>query len=145
VIRAKGFTLIELMIAVAVVAILGGIAYPSYQTYVKRAARAELRAAMLDTAQKQERYFSSNNAYLAISAPPAAAPSGWVNYTGGTSISARKYDISVALSGGGTGYTITGAPVTGYSETTCGTHTLTHTNLRGNTGNSRPSAECWAK
>lgn len=143
--RDKGFTLIEVMIVVAVLGILAGVAYPSYRSYIARAARAEVRALMLDIAQKQERYYSSNNSYLAISAPPTAAPSGWVNFTGATSMSGRKYNVSVALSGGGTGYTITGAPANGYSETTCGTYTLTHTNARGNSGNSRPSAECWSK
>src|SRR6266850_427170 len=104
-----GFTLIELMITVAVIAILGGIAYPSYQAYIRRAARAEARAAILDIAQKQERYFSSNNGYLAIAAPTTAAPTGWQNFTGGTSMAARKYNISVAVVGG-TSYTITAAP-----------------------------------
>ena len=143
--RDKGVTLIEVMIVVAILGIIAGIAYPSYRTYIARAARADLRAVMLDTAQKQERYYSSNNTYLAISAPPTAAPAGWVNYSGGATVAARKYDVSVALTGGGTGYTITGAPANGYTETTCGTHTLTQTNARGNSGNSRPSAECWSK
>ena len=143
--REKGFTLIEVMIVAAIVGILAGIAYPSYKAYIARASRAELRALMLDIAQKQERYYSSNNTYLAISAPTATAPTGWINFSGGTTMAARKYDVSVALSGGGTGYTITGAPSNGYSDTTCGTYTLTQTNARGNSGNSRPSAECWSK
>jgi len=139
-----GFTLIELMITVAVIAILGGIAYPSYQAYIRRSARAEARAVILDTAQKQERYFSSNNAYLAIAAPTTAAPTGWTNFSGGSTMGARKYDISVAVTGG-TAYTITAAPSNGYTEADCGTYTLTSTNVRNNSGNSRPSAECWSK
>ncbi|HYR34468.1 MAG TPA: type IV pilin protein [Burkholderiales bacterium] len=139
-----GFTLIELMITVAVIAILGGIAYPSYQAYIRRAARAEARAVILDIAQKQERYFSSNNGYLAIAAPTTAAPTGWQNFTGGTSMAARKYNISVAVVGG-TSYTITAAPANGFTESDCGTYTMTSTNVRANSGNSRPSAECWSK
>jgi type IV pilus assembly protein PilE len=143
--RKQGFTLIELMITVAVVAILGGIAYPSYQSYVKRASRAEARAVVLDIAQKQERYYSSNNSYLAIAAPTTAAPTGWQNWSGGTGMSSRKYDVSVVLAGGGTSYTITAAPATGYTDSDCGTYTLTSANVRNNSGNNRPSVECWSK
>jgi len=140
--RKQGFTLIELMITVAIVAILGGIAYPSYQSYIKRTARAEARAVILDIAQKQERYYSSNNSYLPISAPPTAAPSvAWQNWSGGSGMTSRKYDISVALTGGGTGYTITAAPANGFTETVCGTYSLTSTNQRLPVS----PADCWSK
>jgi type IV pilus assembly protein PilE len=139
-----GFTLIELMIVVAVVAILASIGIPSYRAYIKRAERAEARAAVLDMAQKQERYFSSNNVYLAVPTPPTAAPANWNNFTG-QSVAARKYDVTVALSGGGTGYTISAAPSNGNTDPDCGTFALTHTNSRTNTGNTTPSAECWRK
>jgi type IV pilus assembly protein PilE len=142
--RNQGFTLIELMIAVSIVAILAGIGYPSYNAYVKRAARAEVRAVVLDTAQKQERYYSSNNTYLAIAAPTTAAPTGWQNFTGGTAMAGRKYNVSVAVTGGGGSYTITAAPANGYTDTDCGTYMLTHTNSRTNSGNSKSSADCWA-
>lgn len=61
--RQKGFTLIELMITVAIVGILAAIAYPSYQEYVLRGNRAEGMAMLSDAAARQERYFSQNNTY----------------------------------------------------------------------------------
>lgn len=62
----KGFTLIELMIVVAIVGILGAIAYPSYQDSVRKGRRAEARAALAELLQQQERYMTQNNTYYAI-------------------------------------------------------------------------------
>ena len=62
--KQGGFTLIELMIVVAVVAILAGIAYPSYQSAVRKGKRAQGRTAILELLQQQERYMTQNNSYL---------------------------------------------------------------------------------
>ena len=59
----QGFTLIELMITVAIVGIIAAIAVPNYSEYIKRASRAEAAAALLDAANKQEQYFVDNRAY----------------------------------------------------------------------------------
>jgi type IV pilus assembly protein PilE len=61
--RARGFTLIEMMITVAIIGILASIAYPAYQDYVRRAARADAKAVLMETAQFMERHFTTNNAY----------------------------------------------------------------------------------
>lgn len=60
----RGFTLIELMIVVAIVAILAAIAYPSYQDSILKGRRAEGRTAMLELMQQQERYMTQRGTYL---------------------------------------------------------------------------------
>jgi type IV pilus assembly protein PilE len=63
VVRSGGFTLIELMIVLAIVAILAAIAYPSYQDSVRKSRRADARAVLVEAAQWMERYFTVNNRY----------------------------------------------------------------------------------
>lgn len=58
--RADGFTLIELMITVAIVAILSSIAYPAYTEHIAKGRRAEARVALLDASQWMERFYSEN-------------------------------------------------------------------------------------
>ncbi|RZM02652.1 MAG: type IV pilin protein, partial [Variovorax sp.] len=72
--RQAGFTLIELMIVVAIVGILATIAYPSYRESVLKGRRAEARTALLELMQQQERYMTQRGAYLNFIADnPAAA------------------------------------------------------------------------
>ena len=61
--KLSGFTLIELMITVAILAIVAAVAIPSYTNYVDRGKRAEARTALLDIAARQERYYSNNRQY----------------------------------------------------------------------------------
>ena len=61
--KLSGFTLIELMITVAILAIVAAVAIPSYTSYVERGKRAEARTALLDIAARQERYYSNNRQY----------------------------------------------------------------------------------
>ena len=58
-----GFTLIEMMIVVVIVGVLTLVAYPAYQSYVKKANRAEAKSYLMDLAQKQQLYFNDVRSY----------------------------------------------------------------------------------
>lgn len=64
--RARGFTLIELVVTMLIAATLAAIAIPSYSNYVRKSRRVEARSALLDMASLQERYFSTQNVYSAL-------------------------------------------------------------------------------
>jgi type IV pilus assembly protein PilE len=72
--RQKGFTLIELMITTAIVAILAAVAYPSYTRYILRSNRAAAKAQMLDIANREQQFLLSNRAYALY---PALQTSGY--------------------------------------------------------------------
>jgi len=65
---AAGFTLVELMIVVAIVGILGAFAYPTYAGYIVRTRRTEGQAALIEAMQQQERYRLRHTTYVAYSA-----------------------------------------------------------------------------
>lgn len=102
-VRRRGFTLIELMIATAVIAILAAIAYPSYQQYVDRANRSSVQQYMMLVASRQEQFLLDNREYaldsgalVALGLSPAPAEVS------------QNYDVSVAaVSGVAPSYLIT--------------------------------------
>jgi len=80
--RSHGFTLIELMVVVAIVAIIVAIALPSYSRQVEKTRRADAQSALLDAAQALERCFTRNNAYNAPACSvPTTSPDGFYTIT----------------------------------------------------------------
>jgi type IV pilus assembly protein PilE len=81
--RFGGFTLVELMITVVILGILAAVAYPSYQGYVKQARRADAQSAIMQTANRLEKFFTYCNSYPISAAPftstwPTACPTDTV-------------------------------------------------------------------
>lgn len=133
--KNHGFTLIELMIVVAIVGILSAIAYPSYTEYVRRGHRAEARAGLLQAAQWMERAATATGVYpKTINFPQNLKK-----------VPNDRYDISI-ISDGST-FTLTGTPKNGQIGDKCGNYTLTNTGLRGANGVTTGTivTECWGK
>lgn len=92
--REAGVTLIELLVVLAVVAILAAIVYPSYQESVRKAKRAEARAALLQAMQQQERYYSQRNTYIKFSVGSPDVDAKRFKWFSGSSAAGSAYEIS---------------------------------------------------
>ena len=144
--RARGFTLIELMITVAIVAILAAIAYPSYTEFVLRGKRAEGRAALMDMMQQQERYFTQIGNYATISVPPA--PNQAIKNFSGDSVASAAYylsaDVCPAPLPSDMKVCVQASATPRGSDLNVGTLTITSTGRRDCTGSYHSTpAKCW--
>ena len=141
--QAKGFTLLELMITLAIVAILAAIALPSYQDYIMRGKIAEAVANLSSTRIAMEKYYADNHFYNAAGTPGTCGvtmPSG----------SNAKYFTITCASGTSSGpgdqtYTLT---ATGLANMSGFTYTINESNLRTTTitgvpGWNTATVNCW--
>jgi type IV pilus assembly protein PilE len=127
---SKGFTLIELMIVVAIVGILAAVAYPSYTEYVKRTHRAEIASLLSEQVQALERYYSGagNGAYS-----NATVSIGNDYYTIAKTLNAQ--DFTLAATGKGM-----------MLNDKCGVFTITNTGARTNPGAvGVTTKDCWGR
>jgi len=135
--REKGFTLIELMFAIAIIGILLVIALPSYRDYVVRGDRAAARAALLEAQQFMERFYAVNDAYNADKAGNAVALPVRLQTA---PVEAPKYNISISASAANS-YTLTATSINGDAK--CGNLTLTNAGVKDRTGTALTVADCW--
>ena len=128
-----GFTLIELMVVVAVVAILSAIAIPAYQDSVRKARRAQAKADIVEYAGLAERWRTANNTYAGFPLPYTVSPR-----EGGTT----HYNLTPTPFTAANAFTITATPAGRQTADRCGTISLSNTGEKTKSG-SASLAECW--
>ena len=136
--KQKAFTLIELMVTVAIVGILASIAIPSYQGSVMKSRRADAQGALLGFANAMERYFTVNNKYTgaAVGGGDTGAPtifSATSPVDGGT----PYYNLTISAATASS-YTLSAAPIGVQASDACGTLTITQTGVKSPT-----TTGCW--
>jgi type IV pilus assembly protein PilE len=142
---SRGFTLIELMIVVAIVGIISAIALPSYQSSVAKSRRAEARAQLLETVQFMQSFYSQNDRFDQNRAGTAVSiPAALAQVPKGAAAGAQTYTIQFNGTPTIAAYTIEAVPRTGgpMASDKCGTLRLTSVGGRTVTG-TQSAVECW--
>ncbi len=133
-----GFTLVELMVVIAILGIIMGIAIPSYSGYVIKAKRSEGRRALLDVAAQLERYYSDNNVFATAA---NTLPASIQTKIGGAAYS-ELYTITVATADPYQAFTLTATPQ--FDDDGCACYTYTHAGAKGICPGSEKSLDaCW--
>jgi type IV pilus assembly protein PilE len=149
----RGFSLIELVVAMLIIAILAAIAVPAYSNYTRKAHRTEAKSAVLDIASLEERYFSTNNVYSAQPSDMGFATGTAVPFTVGsgyyqiTVLSKTDATAPANATSAGTPatFTITATVTPGSDQAKdagCQSFTITSQGLQTNTGTDT-AANCW--
>ena len=131
-----GVTLMELMIVVVIIGILAAVGYPNYRDFAARAKRTEAKAALLQIATNQERFYLNNNTYtddLTNLGFPVAGP---------YETDSGSYDVDVGPGADANGYTATASFKLGGSEAgKCLTFTINAAGVKA----SLPYLDCWTR
>ncbi|WP_269144639.1 type IV pilin protein [Nitrogeniibacter aestuarii] len=130
--QQRGFTLIELMVTVAILAILASIALPSYRDYVLRSQLSEALSGLSEWRVRMEQFYQDNRSYDNGGACGAAAPT-----------SVQYFGFNCATNNGGQGYTLTAS---GTGQTSAFTYTMNQAGQKATTAtkwSGVTSTTCW--
>ena len=132
---ARGFTLIELMVVVAVIGILSAMAYPSYAEYVRKSRRTDGKRALLEAAGAMEKYFSANLTYKGARLGSNGvyadrSPDGF-------------YTLSLNPDPTASTYALQAVPLGGQLRDKCHTFTYNQLGVGGVSGGTLSARDCW--
>jgi type IV pilus assembly protein PilE len=138
--RHRGFTLIELMVTVAIIGVLAAVAYPAYTQYIVRGKRSAAESFIVTVANKQEQAMLNARAYQSTLAALSMTTPSEVNGVYSITITADNTAAPPA-------YTVTAAPLgkQATNDTKCGSLTYTQTGTKGISTSTDPTviATCW--
>lgn len=136
----RGFTLIELMIVVAIIAILAAVSYPSYRDSVMRSNRTEAKSALVDAAAAQEKWFFQQNQYTGTLSDIASATTSEGYYT-------LAVDQDACGDDGSCFRVVATATGSQAADTDCLVYTITQTGAKNaytdSAGGTAATVDCW--
>jgi type IV pilus assembly protein PilE len=143
--KKQGFTLVELVVVVAMVGILAAIAIPNYQDSVRKSRRKDAEGALVGFANAMERYFTEHNSYKSAATggadtgfPPVTLYSNQSPVDGGT----KYYDLKINAADVTT-YTLEATPAGAQANDSCGILTVDNTGVRTAKKNNVSVPNCW--
>lgn len=131
----KGYTLLELMIAVVIIGVLSSVAYSSYADSVKKSRRADAISALMTASLKMEQCLSDNGSYTSCAPGMTVSDNGY-------------YDIETVVPSGGMSYQLSATPKAGKAQendASCTEFTLNSMGVKGYGGAAPTATECWGK
>lgn len=135
----RGFSLIELMVALLIVGVLVSLAWPRYQSHVRRGQRAEAQAALLEAQHFMERYYAVQGRYTTAT---GTAPTLPARLQGVPAQGEVRYRLSLE-SVTATGFVLRAEPQAAMVGDPCGSLTLASTGAKGRSGSGLSVAQCW--